>query len=201
MKRKKEQTSKGSEHCSPLLQPRCCSQQYPAQHATHLHLYYSFPILLFNPRWSPQQHKRSITLCSSSSAANEQSSTNLMCITSSSLPICSQFPHFPQECATISLSPIHKKLCSSSPISFPPLPSFCFLHYFLLQRSFLCEKRILFFFQAPPFKCFQVSLLLSLSLLPSAQNPKCTTTELSNILLILLNPLFFLPCSYDNPFY
>jgi len=77
-------------------------------------------------------------------------------------------------------------------LQFPfPLPSFCFLHYFLLQRSFLCEKRILFFFQAPPFKCFQVSLLLSLSLLPSAQNPKCTTTGLSNILLILLNPLLF----------
>lgn len=171
MKRKKEQTSKGSEHCSPLLQPRCCSQQYPAQHATHLHLYYSFPILLFNPRWSPQQHKRSITLCSSSSAANEQSSTNLMCITSSSLPICSQFLHFPQECATISLSPIQKKLCSSSPISFPAS--------FLLLPALLPSPKIISLWEKDPFllpsSSFQVlpSLPSSLSLTSSfSSKPK-----------------------------
>ncbi len=147
MKRKKEQTSKGSEHCSPLLQPRCCSQQYPAQHATHLHLYYSFSILLLNPRWSPKQHKRSITLCSSSSAAKEQSSTNLMCITSSSLPFCSQFLQFPQECATISLSPIPKKtLQQVSDFVAPFLPfascatSFSKDHFFVRKGSFSSSK-------------------------------------------------------------
>lgn len=92
-------------------------------------------------------------------------------------------------CNNISITNTKKNFAAV--LQFPfPLPSFCFLHYFLLQRSFLCEKRILFFFQAPPFKSFQVSLL-SLSLLPSAQNPKCTTTGLSKILLILLNPLLF----------
>ncbi len=111
-----------------------------------------------------------------------------MCITSSSLPICSQFLHFPQECATISLSPIPKKtLQQFSNFLSPFLPfascttSFSKDHFFVRKGSFSSSKLL----PSSP------SNSLSLSLLPSAQNPKCTTTGLSNILLILLNPLLF----------
>lgn len=96
-----------------------------------------------------------------------------------------------------------KKLCSSSPISFPPS--------FLLLPALLPSPKIISLWEKDPFllpsSSLQVlpslpsSLSLSFSLLPSAENPKCTTTGLSKILLILLNPLLFCLALIDNPFY
>ncbi len=74
---------------------------------------------------------------------------------------------------------------------FPPfLPfascttSFSKDHFFVRKGSFSSSKLL-------PSSPSKSPFFFSPSLLPSAQNPKCTTTGLSNILLIQLNPLLF----------